>query len=168
MTEIIDNINNAFNASAVCKGVHVYGICKLVTKTDQPHPIDISDNKQISPDDKVEGQIYHRLLNDSPITDDLENSFGSKIQKRHSQQIRTVVLVKKLKGENWIDTLINLIPRNIDGITNYKLIDIGSISKNTDQDAIFNTEFGNSGYEKHRMTYLIYALEYNLEYIRCA
>lgn len=167
MTEIIDYINARFNESSVCKGVQIFAICKLVTKTDQPHPISIADDKQVAPSDRHEGQIYHRLLNDV-AADDPDNSFGKVIQKRHAQQIRTVVMVKRLKGENWIDKLINLIPRNIEGLTDYKLVDIGSVSKNTDQDTIFKTEFGDSSYEKHRMTHLIYALEYNIEYIRCA
>lgn len=166
MTEIIDYINDVFSDSQVCNGVNVNGICKLVLKNDQPHPVSVLDDKQVAPNDRYDGIIYHRILNDA-ITDDPDNSFGDTIEKRHAQQVRTVVIVKRQNGEGWIDQLINLIPRNIDGIEDYKLVDIGGIAKNTDQPVIFNTEFGENSYEKHRIPYMIYALEYNIEYIRC-
>ncbi len=165
MTEIIDRINSIFSASPTCSGITIEGICKLVIKTDQVHPVRILDDKQVIPNDKVVGVVYHRLLNDA-ITDDLDYSYGPIVAKRHAQQIRTVVMVKRERGENWIDELINLIPRNLD-MANFKLIDIGGIAKNTDQPIIYTTELGESGYEKHRMSYLIYALEYNIEYITC-
>lgn len=169
MTEIIDHINDQFEASSVCNGVNINGICKLVVKGDQVHPVAISDDKQVAPNDRYAGIIYHRLGNDA-ITDAVDDSFGSVIEKQHAQQIRTVVLIERKKGEGWIDDLINLIPKYIDGLTGYNRADIGNITKNVDQDAIFNTEFGEpgTGYEKHRMKYLIYALEYNIEYINCA
>lgn len=166
MTEIIDNINADFTASSICNGVHIHGICKLVLKGEQPHPVSVLDDKQVAPNDRYDGIIYHRLGNDA-IVDAPDDSFGSVIEKQHSQLIRTVVIIERKKGEGWIDQLINLIPKMISDLTNYKRVDIGNIAKNTDQDAIFDTEFGESGYEKHRMKYLIYALEYNIEYIRC-
>jgi hypothetical protein len=166
MLEIIENINSTIEASSISKGVKTYGICKLVTKENQPHPVAIADDKQVAPNDRWEGIIYHRLLNDA-ITESEEHSFGSRTEKLHNQQIRTVVMIKRIKTENWIDDLINVLPRQINGLTDYRLVNIGAITKNTDQDTIFNTEFGQSGYEKHRMTYLIYALEYSIEYIRC-
>lgn len=166
MTEIIDYINEQFTGSTVFAGVHVNGICKLIVKGDQLHPVNILDDKQVAPNDRFDGIIYHRLLNDT-ITDSPDDSFGSVMEKQHAQIIRTVVLIDRKKGEGWIDLLVNLIPKMIDGLTNYKRVDIGTITKNTDQDAIFNTEFSESGYEKHRAKYLIYALEYSLEYIRC-
>jgi len=132
MTEIIDYINEQLNASEVCNGFNLNGICKLVTKTDQPHPVNILDDKQIAPNDRYDGIVYHRLLNDT-ITDAPDDSFGSVLEKQHSQIVRTVVMVKRKKGEGWIDDLINLIPKTIDTITDYKRIDIGNISKNTDQ-----------------------------------
>lgn len=172
MTEIIDYINEQFTADSICAGVHINGICKLVKKSDQPHPVSILDDKQVAPNDRYDGIIYHRLGNDA-IQDAPDDSFGSIIEKIHAQQVRTVVMIDRSKGEGWIDRLINLIPKLIpdadlvDGLENYKRVDVGNIAKNTDQDAIFNTEFGETSYEKHRMKYLIYALEFNVEYIRC-
>jgi hypothetical protein len=167
MEVIIADINEIFNDSTVCNGVQIHGICELAIKTDQPHPVAIVDKKQVAPNDRFDGTIYHRLLNDS-ISESEEYSFGSTKQKIHSQVVRTVVLIKFNKGKAWIDDLIDLIPQTIDGLTDYELVNINTIAKNTDQDAIFRTEFGESGYEKHRLSYHIYALEYTVEYILCA
>lgn len=166
MIAIIDEINRVINLAECSKGVLMNGICELATKSDQPHPVSVPDKKQVAPNDKFEAVVYHRLLNDV-ATDDPDNSFGSKVYKKHSQIVRTVVMAKMAKGKDWIDTFIDAIPDTIDGLTGYKFVNINTINKNTNQDEIFNTEFGESGYEKHRLSYNIYALESTVEYIYC-
>lgn len=166
MNAIIAEINRTVNLDECSKGVQLNGICELAVKSDQPHPVSIPEKKQVAPDDRYEAVVYHRLLNDV-ATDDLDNSFGSRVYKKHAQIVRTVVLAKMAKGKDWIDKFIDAMPEVIDGLTNYKLVNINTINKNTNQDEIFNTEFGEGNYEKHRLSYNIYALEYTVEYIYC-
>jgi hypothetical protein len=59
------------------------------------------------------------------------------------------------------------MPVHVDIAGVYEFVDIGGLTLNTDQVAIYNEEFGENSYEKHIQDWNIYALEYAIEFIRC-
>lgn len=170
MKEICDQID--CNILTLDVNMKSYGLCIPVVKGAQIQPVPVDSDKAVSINDRWDVQYFHRLMNDT-ITADEEFSFGGRYERRHSQILRTVVIVKKKMGFDWIDCFVNKIPQflkqpNI--LTRYKFVNLTEpIAENNDQDAIYKLEFGpdHEQYEKHRMSYIIYAFEYAVDYIKC-
>lgn len=164
MIDICNEINESldsldFNAS-------LNTLCELVLKNNQPHPITCDTRKQIAPDDTYDAVIYHRLLNASG-EDDEANSYGSRMSRKISQRLRTVVLLKHALGEDKIYEIIGLYPDKIT-LSGYKYINIGSsVDLNVDHEGIHSQEFGGVDYERHRLAWNIYAIELNVEFVKC-
>ena len=171
MKAIIDEIDRQLLTLNV--NMKAYGLCIPVVKGTQVHPVRVEDSKQVAIDDKWDVQYFHRLL-PGTVTEDEEFSFGARYERRHVQMIRTVVITKKKLGFDWIETFIRKIPQFLkcaEILTEYKFVNLTEpMQINPDQDAIYNAEFGPAGdqYEKHRIPYIIYALEYGADFIKCA
>jgi len=137
---IIDEIDRQLLTLNV--NMKAYGLCIPVVKGTQVHPVRVEDSKQVAIDDKWD--------------------------------VRTVVITKKKLGFDWIETFIRKIPQFLkcaEILTEYKFVNLTEpMQINPDQDAIYNAEFGPAGdqYEKHRIPYIIYALEYGADFIKCA
>lgn len=154
------------------EGIRFFGLSQLVLKKDQPHPTTIYDNQQVSIDDKYNAICFHRLNGTSDIAESEEQDFGRSTGRKRSQPMRLVIAHKVTMGEEWIDTFWKEIPETLDvedggGLDIYEFVDITNLSMDTNQVEIYNTEFGDSGYEKHRIPWNIYAIEYNVEFIKC-
>ena len=149
-----------------------YGLCIPVVKGAQIQPVPVDSDKAVSINDRWDVQYFHRLL-PGIVNEDEEFSFGARYERRHTQTIRTVVIVKKKLGFDWIDVFIRKIPqflRSSDILAEYKFVNLTEpMQTNPNQDEIYKMEFGpdNEQYEKHRIPYIIYALEYGADYIKC-
>lgn len=172
MKEICDNLDAILLGALPSEGIRFFGLSQLVTKSDQPHPVTIEDNKQVSIDDKYNAICFHRLNGQSSFAESEEQDFGRSTGRKRVQPMRTVLAHKVTMGEEWLDIFLNEIPESLDvedgsGLDLYEFVDITGISVDTDQEGIYETEFGAGGYEKHRIPWNIYAIEYNIEFIRC-
>lgn len=169
MVEIIDHIDDTL-LSCWGKG-KFYGLCRLL-KDDKGvvYPATYSDNKKVTPNDKFPIIWYHRLLN-SESTEDDDLSYGRSKSVKVGQRIRTVVVVSFLEGETFIDDFINALPGKINPIDfdeDYKYIELSKeISLIRDVQSIWETEWGTAYEDKYQMRYNLYALEYDLEYVKC-
>lgn len=166
MVDLIDHINTTLS-NCLGKGRY-YGLCRLL-KDDKGnvYPATYLDNKKITPDDKWPILVYHRLLSSDTVESE-EQSFGRKKAILNPQRIRTIVVVKFNEGETFIDDFINALPETIENV-DYKYVELSrEISLIRDVQSIWETEWGNAYDDKYQMRFNLYALEYNLEYIKCS
>ncbi len=149
-------------------GLKAYGLCELVLKDNQPNPVTYDlKREQAQIHDRYDGIFYHRLLN-SESNEDLDMSFGVYILDRTLARFRIVLAHKVKLGEGFVMDFAKAMPKKID-LTNYKFIHrSANLTIIADHEAVYNQEYGQSTpYERHRTTWNIYALEYNLEFIEC-
>lgn len=149
-------------------GLKAYGLCELVKKGDQQEPVTV--DKQRKPAafvDSQNGHFYWRFISGVEAQDE-EFSFGIDIADRVSPRLR-IFLAHKIKlGEEFVFDFINAIPRKL-SLDGYKFIHRGSqIDLITDHEGVYNQEYNETtAYERHRTTHNIYAIEFNLEFIKC-
>ena len=168
MEKICHEIDKAVLAALPHAGLKAYGLCELITKGKQRHPVTVDKTrKQAEIHDAFDGIFYHRFLNANP-TEDLEFSFGIDITDRISARLRTFIAYKVKLGEEFIFQFAQAIPKRMT-IDGYKLIQrSGQIDLIAYHEGVYNQEYTEgTPYEKHRTTYNIYAIEYNIEFILC-
>lgn len=173
MKDICDKLDSVLLGALPSEGIRFFGLSQLVLKNDQPHPATVQDNIQVSIDDKYNAICFHRLNGQGQFVESEEQDFGRSTGRKRVQPMRTFIAHKVTMGEEWIDTFLNEIPESLDvedgsGLDLYEFVDITNIAVDTDQVGIYETEFGSTGgYEKHRIPWNIYAIEYDIEFIRC-
>lgn len=166
MKAILDQIDKSILASLSDKSVKAYGLCIQVKKGASIQPITIESKIQAAVNDEWDLCYFHRLLNDE-VDDNEEFQFGGSTPKMHHQKVRTFVAIKRKLTDEFIDRFINAIPEKL-VMEGYKVIDVADgVLENNDQDAVYIAEYGDADYEKHRIPYYIYALEYDVNYIKC-
>jgi hypothetical protein len=153
------------------KGLKAYGLCELVQKDSKPNPVSVVRNKNGDREpaqihDRFNGIFYHRLLSGN-FADDEDYTFGKKVARRFTGRIRTVLAYKIQLGEKFILDFIDAFPGKIDSIGGYKFVHLSQGTLIADHEAVYNQEYGNNSYEKHRTPWNIYALEYDIEFILC-
>jgi len=166
LKNLCDEIDNVILNALPDKGIKFFGLCEIVKKGEQVFPVTIPDRKQASIIDNYNATVYHRLLSPMAGTEDPEFMFGATIPNRFKPRLRTFLAHKVTLGEDFIFTFANVIPHKLD-LENYKFVDITGISVITDHEAIYEQEFGKTNYEKHRTSWNVYALEYDIEFIKC-
>lgn len=174
MKDICDKLDAELLALFPNDGINFAGLCQLVGKGDQPHPVTVEDNKQISIDDRWDVLLYHRLNGTAQFvtSDEEEQDFGRSTGRVFSQPMITVIVHKVKKGEEWIYDFLQGWPEDV-SVTNanggliYDFVDIDEIALDTEQEEIYSREFGATDYEKHRIPWNIYAVEYSIDFKRC-
>lgn len=167
MKAITEHIDKEMQSAIGSDGFMWFGLAELMIKGTQPHPVTIPDRKQVSLKDNYNGIVYHRVLSMSPA-ESADFSFGSRLAVDMKVRMRTVLAFKVAKfEEEFIFTFVKTFPQEL-FIDGYKLIDLPP-SKNVivDQEAVYKTEFGGGDYEKHIVTYNIFAIEYEIDTIKC-
>jgi hypothetical protein len=162
----------------------LWGYCELGKKSskgannntsEQPFPMAIidgsSERHQVAIKDTVHLNTWVRLVGNIGTTNAIEGQewgFGLEQGKVQSASLRWVVAHSVKLGEDWILGFIKSIPVMLE-IDGYDIVSIdkNSISVDTDHEAIYRTELGETGYEKHRFTWNIYAISLNVEFIPC-
>lgn len=166
MTDLIEHIDNQIKACI--KEARMYGICHIVQGDNEQYPCTLEERSEYKavPDNRFLVTIYHRLLNGN--LDEREDlSFGKNPTRQTNQQIRTVVFIKMSEPLNRIDDIINAIPDIIEDDC-YKSINVSKeVTLIRDAAAIWAAEFGDAYADKYQKEFNVYALEYNLEYIKC-
>jgi hypothetical protein len=167
LKDICDQIDAYILTKLSCDGIKFFGFAELVKKTDQYHPVTIPDRKQVAIDDRFDGIMYHRILS-SGLTQPEEWQRGNISLSLFSSRMRTLLALKVKKfAEEYIFDFNKAMPDVLD-IDGYHLVDVtNNVGIITDQEAVYKTEFGDNSYEKHILNWNIYAIEYNVEFIKC-
>ena len=150
-----------------CGGIKFFGLSELMTKANQPHPITVNDRQQVAINDRYNGIMYHRLIS-SALSQPDNLQWGNKAWSLYKSRMRTVLAFRVNKfDEEFVFDFSNAMPDllTVDG---YKSVDVtNDVTIISDQENIYKTEFGNGDYEKHIVTWNIYALEYGIEFLKC-
>lgn len=165
MNDIINYIDGQIKT---CIGeVRVFGLCHLLKGDNESFPSTVDRNaEKVIPDDRFLITLYHRVLagNYDPSE---ELSFGRLITAQNNQRIRMVVFIKMGELQSRIDDIINSLPDvfNLDG---YRQLSVSkNISLIRDRDAIWEDEYSGAYKDKYQMKFHIYAVEYDIQYIKC-
>lgn len=167
MKDICDAIDETIIDEVDCQGIKFFGLAELAIKANQPHPVTINDRKQVSINDRYNGIFYHRFISDSSTLQD-NMQWGNKSWKLHKARLRSVLATKVEEfSEEFVFDFANAIP-SIMELDGYKSIDIATdMNMIVDQESIYKTEFGTGDYEKYALSWNIYAMEYNVEFLKC-
>lgn len=149
-------------------GILWYGLSELVTKEGTTQPLTITgttERKPVALNDRFDGVIWHRIISTGQsISEDF--SFGTRQAKQYNTTLRTVVGLKVTKGEDLVYKIAEYFPEflKVDGYDYVNFIPNGI---NEDHEAVMNTEFVQTQYNKHRVAWNVYAIETNVEYLLC-
>lgn len=167
MKDICEQIDNTIIANLDVSGINFYGLAELAKKANQPHPVTIGDRKQIAINDRYNGIFYHRLLS-SALSQPENLQWGNKAWSLYKSRLRSVLVFRVNKfAEEFIYDFSNAMP-DLLTIEGYKSVDVtNDVTIIADQEAVYKTEFGDGDYEKHILTWNIYALEYGVEFLKC-
>ncbi len=164
MTELLDYID--CQVKTCVSGIMQFGLCHLLEGDNEKYPATVAKRaKKAVPDERFNVCTYQRLLNGS-YEDREDASFGKSVTVQNTQKVRMVIFVK-LVNEGIIDNIINSLPDSfvVDG---YGYSNVGkNITLIRDRAAIWNDEFTDAYRDKYQMIWHIYAIEYDLEYIKC-
>jgi hypothetical protein len=165
---ILNEIDQALLSTFKNKGLKAYGLCELITKDKKVNPVTCNKTRDVAQiHDAFNGIFYHRILSSNPFQEDEEFSFGSIVKRRHSKNMRLVMAFKVELGENFVNEFINEIPDKITTLSNYKFVFLGPGTLIEDHEAVTLQEYGQIPYEKHRTSWNIYALEYDIDFMLC-
>jgi len=167
LKDICDQIDIYVKSKIDLPGIKLFGFAELATKANQPHPVTIPNREQIAINDKYDGIFYHRLIS-SGLSQPDELQRGNVSVSLFSSRMRTVLAYKVKKfAEEFIFDFNKAMP-DLLSVDGYHSVDVtNNVGINSDQEAIYKTEFGGGDYEKHILTWNIYAIEYNVEFIKC-
>ncbi|OQB12803.1 MAG: hypothetical protein BWY15_02097 [Firmicutes bacterium ADurb.Bin193] len=168
MKEIIDYINQEIENCI--DDVNLYGLCHLLEDdSEEVYPSIIgSEGNRVTPDDRHNVTIYHRLLDGDTAPKD-ETPFGRKSVKKTTQRVRTVIFIKMTvdETEDLINDIINALPESFT-LIDYPLAYVSNeISLIRDRSAIWDDEYGTAYKDKYQKRFNVYALEYDCQYIKC-
>lgn len=167
MTDICNAIDESIIETLPCPGIKFFGLCEQSIKGKQVHPVTVNDRVQVSLNDRYDGIAYYRLLS-SGDSQPAEYQWGNKQNNVFKSRLRNVIAFKVNKlSEEFVFDFVNAMPETIE-LTGYKLIDVqNNTNIVVDQKGIYMQEFGDGDYEKHILTWNIYAIEYDVEFIKC-
>ena len=140
MEKICLEVDKAILSELPSSGLKAYGLCELVLKDNQPHPVTYDLKRtQAQIHDRYDGIFYHRLLN-SESQEDLDMSFGVDILDRTLARFRIVLAYKVQLGENFIMDFVRAIPKKIE-LDNYKFIHRSQgVTLIADHEGVYNQE----------------------------
>lgn len=164
MVELIDYIDNSIKDCL--PEVKQFGLCHLIEGQDERYPATVERRAtKAIPDSRYKVLTYHRLLNG--VTEDREDlSFGTKMTAQTTQRVRMVVFVK-LEDSNLVDDIINALNIRSFNTENYYFGNVKITLLNRDRATIWGEEFSKAYADKYQMVWYIYAIEYNLQYLKC-
>ncbi len=165
MVELIDYIDNSIKNCIT--EVKQFGLCHLIEGNEEKYPATVERRAtKAMPDSRYDILTYHRLLNGG-IEEREDLSFGSNPVIQNTQKVRMVVFVK-LENSNKIDDILNALSIRSFSSDNYYFANVkGDAALNRDRATIWNDEFSKAYQDKYQMVWHVYAIEYNLEYLKC-
>ncbi len=167
MTDICNAIDAYIVSQLPCPGIKFFGLSELVTKGKQTYPVTVNDREQVSINDRFDGIAYHRLI-DSGLDQPEAFMWGNRLLSEYKSKLRTVLAFRVKKfDEEFVYDFVNAMPDLME-VEGYKSVDVtNSVSIKVNQEAIYKEEFGGGDYEKHILTWNIYAIEYEVQFVKC-
>lgn len=170
MVDLINDIDDTIN-DCIGEGKH-YGLCRLlIDDQGAVYPATYPDSAgkftKVTPDDRYKILTYHRLL-DGAYEASEELSFGRYMSMENKQAVRLVVLIAFSEGETVIENIVNALPEEVINVDYKSVVVDNAITLIRDRAAIWEAEWGNAYKDKYQMRYNIYAIEYSINYIKCA
>lgn len=165
LVDLIEYIDNSIKNCVT--EVRQFGLCHLLQGDNETFPATIESNaKKATPDDRFLITTYHRILNGNlEAREDV--SFGKTMTAQNNQRMRMVVFVRIDQPETKIDDIINAMPDSFD-VTDYEFANVSkNISLQREGDAIWTAEFSTAYKDKYQKKWNVYAVEYDLQYIKC-
>lgn len=168
MKELVGLIDDEI--AACLDGVSANGLCHLVDGDNEKYPITIpvapAKPVKVVPRDNRLIQTYHRALNSVyEVREDV--SFGKKIKSENKQRMRLVVMVRLDQADTIIDEIVSALPEtlDVDGFSFVSVFKTGQIIR--DRQAIWSEEYGKDYKDSFQLKFYLYAVEYDLRYIKC-
>lgn len=170
MKEITEAIDAWFTGQ-YAHSMKLWGYSELMTKKDQTMPVTIPGRQQVALNDLFQLNTWMRLPSSLQLGNEIEgNDWGFGLQQGLVQTatLRLVIAHKISIGEDFIITLLKDFPRTLD-VDGYSIVSVNKngITVDTDHEAVYRTELGETAYEKHRFDWNLYALSINVEFIPC-
>lgn len=171
MTDIIQSIDDYTQDSFTYLKVKAFGFSELMTKStkegSQVMPVTIPDRNQVSLDNKYNFITWVRWVEPTRFDFNEAWSFGREEAEEASLPLRIVVAHRVELGESLIFTFAKGLPRKLD-LAGYKYVFMnGRPIINPDHETIYNTELGNTVYEKHRFPWNLYTVDVVFNFIEC-
>lgn len=165
MSELIDYIDDQIKSCI--PECYQYGLCHLLIGDNGTFPATVEKNaKKVSFDDRYEIVTYHRLLNGSPDPRE-DASFGKTVTVQNNQRVRLVIATKLDSDDARIDDIINAMPDSFE-MDDYEFVNVSkNISLIRDRESVWDIEFPQAYRDKYQMKWNLYAVEYDLKYIKC-
>lgn len=165
MVDLITYIDNTVKNCVT--SAKQYGLCHLLEGDNERYPATV-ENQAIKavPDDRYLICTYHRALGGNlDPREDL--SFGISPTVQNSQRVRMVVFIKFGSDQSLIDDIINALPDDFE-YSGYQFVNVSqNISLNRDRDSVWTSEFDKAYKDRYQMKWFVYAIEYDLQYIKC-
>lgn len=165
ITTIIDEAIAATDIGNVKK--KFFGLSEIVTKDKQRYPVTIPDRKQVSLDNGFDLVTWMRLASEIEEETSEEHSYGRNEAVRATAKIRLVVAHKVGLGEEFIDKFTRRIPFQLKQADYKSIFVLKNRVIDADHESVYNTELDATAYAKHRLTWNLYAVNLNVEYIYC-
>lgn len=177
MTEIVQAIDD-FIDNRYEYAKKLYGFCELSRKTagegnvEQIMPMTIPDppgasRERVALDDRYNFITWTRWVNPVQYEVSEEWSFGKDEARVGTVTLRLVLAHKTSLGEDIVLDLVNALPTEFT-ISGYQFaFVVGNPSIDPDHEGIWQTEFSNTAYEKHRFTWNLYAVNITVQFLEC-
>ena len=176
MTEIIEAIDvwTSDRYSAYTK--KLWGFCELVRKTsggtEQAMPMTIPSNPsdrqlQVSLDDRYNFITWIRWAQPVSYSNNDDWTWGKSESRIGNLQLRLVLAHKRVLGEDLVFDFINAFPSKFT-ISGFQFVFTEATPTiDPDHETIYQTELGNTVYEKHRFDWNIYVLNITMQFLEC-
>lgn len=187
MTGIIDAIDDFIN-DRYPYSKKLYGFCELVRKTagdqestrggvttaggEQVFPMTIPDSpstarEKVSLDDRYNLITWIRWVSPVTYAASEEWSFGKDEARVGTINLRLIFAHRTTLGEDLVFDLVNALPTEF-SISGFQFAHVdGTPTIDPDHEAIYQTELGNTVYEKHRFTWNLYAVNITVQFLEC-
>lgn len=125
------------------------------------------ERRQVSLDDKLEFITWIRWVEPLAAEINQDWSFGREETEENTLTLRIVVAHKAILGETLILSFARGLPKRITASGFRYIFMTGRPRINPDHESIYQTELGNTAYEKHRFTWNLYTVDVAFNFIQC-
>jgi hypothetical protein len=170
--ETIDKINERLAQCLDIENAIFYGLTMVVNVNGETYPVTIIDGKlvKICPNDKIDVQVYHRLVSISYNESEVY-SFGRNSTYETTIAAKMIVIVKN--DALYINPLYSSesfsLPPKIYIPEEKAPIYISKTSNSVifDHDSIVNREWKKIDYSKHKCKFFVFEVNYTLSTVSC-
>lgn len=147
-----------------------YGLSELVKQGSQVMPATIPERKRVSLDAKFDLITWMRQEGDTTVDASQIRGYGRNPKLLQNAPIKWVFAHKVGLGESLVYDFFATLPRIIkDPDKNFSVILIDDTNRSVDSnhEQIYTTELGETAYDKHRLNWNIYAINFRVSFIPC-